>query len=55
MLFDEDELIVSRYAAESINQLCVCEYIHLSHTAVYQFCMQLTKAHVAEMSCRSVD
>ena len=66
MLFDKGELIVSRYVAESINQLIagrfghvgLCQlhtkllllYKHLSRTAVSQFCMQLTKAYVAETS-----
>ena len=69
-MFDKGELIVSRYVAESINQLIAGRfghvglrqlhtkllllYKHLPHTAVSQFCMQLTKAYVTETSCNQL-
>ena len=46
------ELIVSRYVAESITTDAGCfGHVGLCQLRTKQFCMQLTKAYVAETSC----
>ena len=52
MLFDEDELIVSIYVTESVNQLIAGHFGHVGQSVLYAAdeCLQ----YVAETSCNQV-